>query len=243
MKNMPLFVFFIFLILALLTFFNNSSLPVKFITSAVQSIFSGPRSVIYGLKTDVDPESQLKRDNQKLTSKLINYQRVVRDNVALRSQFDTHETSTYTISPAKILGFSGTSQNPTSIIVDQGFKNDIHEGMAVIVKNNLIGKIGKVSENYSLVTLSTNSNFKTLAKTSDTAAAGVARGNEDFILFDRVSVSDSVNKNSFLLTSGDLTSEGIGIPPDLIIGKINSVNRSPNLPFQTAKVQFPVDFL
>ena len=40
MKKLPLIVFFTFLILSLLIFFNNSFPPIKFISSQVQAVFA-----------------------------------------------------------------------------------------------------------------------------------------------------------------------------------------------------------
>jgi len=127
-------------------------------------------------------------------------------------------------------------------VIDHGENQKIKSGMAVIVGHNLIGKIGRVTPNFSQVILTVNSEFVTLAKTSDTATPGVAHGDSDFILLDRVSVNDTVNNSTFLLTAGDMNSSGLGIPPELVIGKIVSVNKSPSLPFQTAKIQADIDF-
>lgn len=232
---------FVFFILSILVFLNNNFPPVKFVTGAVQNIFVAPKTFLYGLKTtggsDNSAIKKLTDENSALTKKLIDYDRTKRDNEALRSQFETSQTRNFKMMPTRILGFSGSFTLPGSFVIDKGSSNGVRQGMAVVVGNNLIGKIGRVSTSYSQVLLSINSNFRTLAKTSDKNTPGVARGNDDFILLDRVSVNDSITPKALLLTAGDIGESSFGIPPDLILGKIVSVNRSPSLPFQTAKVE------
>lgn len=243
MKKLPLLVFLIFLILTLVILLNNNFPPLKFLSSGVQSIFSFPKSTLYGLSHVPDSASSLKKENKELTKKLLNYERLKKDNDALRSQFDSRDASTYTLMPVKVLGFSGNFFQPESLTVDNGSASGVKNGMAVILENNLIGTISKVSEKYSQVMLATNPKFKILAKTSDTGAPGVAQGNTDFILFDKVAVNDKITDGSFLVSAGSINDNGIGVPPDLVIGKIASTNRSKSLPFQTAKVQTPINFI
>lgn len=238
----PLLFFSVFAILILL---SNNFPALRFISGAIQSIFRAPKSLIYGLKTgDTDSlqVKKLKDENAKLVQKLIDYDRTLRDNEALRSQFESSEARRYKLMPARILGFSGSFTFPASLVIDRGVSDGIKVNMSVLMQNNLIGKIARVETSYSQVLLLLNGAFTSLAKTSDTNAAGIVRGNDDFILLDHVSVNDTLNTGSILLTAGDIDDSGVGIPPDLVIGKIVSVNRSPSLPFQTAKVESSIKF-
>ena len=245
MQKRPIIPLLIFLFLSLLILVSNNFPPLRFISGAVQNIFRAPKSLIYGLKTgDTDSLQikKLKEENAKLVRKLIDYDRTRRDNEALRSQFESAQTKQYKLLPARILGFSGSFASPTSLVIDRGLRDGIKVNMSVLMQNNLIGKIGKVTPSYSQVLLPLNGAFTTLAATSDTNAAGIARGNDDFILLDRVSINDTLNTGSILLTAGGIDDSGIGVPPDLVIGKIVSVNRLPSLPFQTAKVESSIKF-
>ena len=245
MKKLPVLIV-ILLILSILIFINSTIFPIKFASSIVQSIAAAPKSFLYSLKTggssQAGEKAKLKKENEALSQKLINYNRVLRDNQALRSQFETATTHNFSLMPARLLGFEGSLFSPASLIIDRGGRDNIKNGMGVVFRNNLVGKVTKVSTNYSIVTLVLNSNFKTLAKTSDTGSVGVAHGGNDFIIFERVNASDNISKNKTLVTSGDINDKGVGIPPDLVIGKILSVNRNPSLPFQTAKVEPIIDF-
>ena len=53
---------------------------------------------------------------------------------------------------------------------------------------------------------------------------------------------EKLEKDDFVLTKGDVDSEGHGIPADLVIGKIVSVNKKASNLFQSASVQSLVDF-
>ena len=226
-------------------FFNNNFAPVRIFSLGIQSIFSNPKAALYSLKSgqlESDQIKQLKNENSDLKKKIIEYESIKRDNEALRSQFETAAADEYKIMPAKIIGFLGTYSAPASFILDQGVQNGIKSGMAVVMQNNLVGKINKVDQLTSQVTLVTDPDFSALAKTSDGKASGIAKGNEDFILLDRVSINDTLSKGILLLSTGDINGQGVGMPPDFVIGKIVSVNRSPSLPLQTAKVQSELNF-
>lgn len=237
----------IFILFSILIFFNNNSAPVKFITGFVEDIFSAPKAFLYKVKTggesSNDEIKKIKEENQRYVKKFIEFERVKKDNEALRSQFEAGTTKNYKLMPAHVIGFLGRSQIPSSLIVDRGKADGIKTEMAVIVAQNLIGKIGKVSQNYSEVVLVNNKNFSTLAETADQDATGVISGQEDFILFDRVAVNENIASGQIVIAKGEVNDKGFGSPPDFIIGKIVSVSRSESLPFQTAKVEPSTDVL
>lgn len=241
MFKRPIIPLVIFLFLGILFYFNQNFPPIRFIAGVVQGIFATPKTLIYSLKAGGGSDSlqikKLKRENEALTKKLIDYGRTKRDNEALRSQFETSVGPQYKLMPARVLGFSGNFASPDSLVIDRGSNNGVQPGAAVVFKNYLVGKIDKVTPFYSRVFLSVSENFITVARTVDGSAHGIARGNGDFILFDRVSIKDTIPAGSIIVTKGDVDTTGLGIPPDLIIGKIASVNHNPSLPFQTAKIE------
>jgi rod shape-determining protein MreC len=236
----------VFLLLAAFIFLNNSFTPLNLFGSGIESIFSTTRAALYGLIHNKEEESselkKLREENARLAKQVIEYEKIKRDNEAFRSQFDLSQSSSYNLVPARIIGFIGSFSSPTAFIINQGENSSISTGMAVISENNLVGKISKVSFSTSQVDLVTSPSFSTLAKTADGKASGIARGNDDFVLLERVSINDNLSKNGMLISSGDLNDSSVGIPPDIIIGKIESVNKNPSLPFQTAKIQSAINF-
>lgn len=244
MRKQPLVPIGILILLSILIFLNNNSAPVKFITGFVQDIFSAPKAFLYKIKAGGERENdeikKIKEENTRLTEKFIEFERIKKDNEALRSQFEAGTTKNYKLMPARIIGFLGKSQSPSSLIIDRGEADGVKNEMAVILAQNLIGKIGKVSQNYSEVFLSNNKNFSTLAATARDVT-GVIMGQEDFILFDKVSVNENITSGEILLTKGEVNNKGFGVPPDFIVGKIVSVSRNESSPFQTAKVAAGTD--
>src|SRR3989344_8287008 len=135
----------IFILLSILIFLNNNSAPVKFITGFVQDIFSAPKTFLYGLKTNSRGDGNieirnLKEENARLVKKFIEFERIKKDNEALRSQFEAETAKNYRLIPAHVIGFLGKFQFPSSLIVDRGEVDGIKTEMAAIVGQNLVGK-------------------------------------------------------------------------------------------------------
>lgn len=227
---------------SILIFLTRNSKIISSLSGILQTIFVAPKSFLYGVKVgignkDSEEIEKLKEENANSIKKLAEFERVKRDNEALRSQFETGETRTFRLLPAHVIGFLGKFSDPTILIIDKGSKDGLAKDMAVIVKTNLVGKIGKVSPSYSQVILTVSEEFSTLGKTGEALVPGVVEGEGDFILFDKVLVTENIPTGDLLLTKGEINERGYGIPPDLIIGKIASVNKNERLPFQTAKAE------
>jgi len=226
---------------------NNAFAPFSFLSSITQAVFSVPKEYLYKAKTviisgkKVDVE-KLIAENSRLTTKVVEFDRLKQDNVALQSQFETPEPPSNSLMPARVVGFLGEFANPTTFIIDKGENDGLKKDMAVISGKNLVGKIGNVSKNFSQVMLVLHPQFTTLAKSSDSQAEGVIRGEGSFILLDTVAITDNLSKDAIITTKGDISQESIGIPQDLIIGKVVSLNKASSAPFQTAKVESFLSF-
>lgn len=219
--------------------FKLTSIPI--VSNFIQQIARPPKILLYQTRVTPQDNNELAKENEKLQGRLVDYEKLKRDNQALRDQFETGTTSELKLLPARIVGSFGGFNHASSLIIDQGQNASVKKGMAVVIKNNLLGKVEMVSPHFSRISLTQNQKFQTLAKTSDTNALGIARGVEDFILFDQVSINDNVSPGQLVLTRGEVNEESFGIPPDLIIGKISSINKNESLPTQSAKVESIID--
>lgn len=234
-----------FVVIAFIIFFNNSFPPFKFISGVVQSVFLFPKKILYSAKLGgsvVSDMDRLRDENRKLTEKLAEYEKIKKDNIALRSQFEIESVESQKLLPAKVIGFLGAASTPTVLIVDKGEVDGVKNGMAVVVGKNIVGKINKVLDRYSQIILPINKEFKTLGKSLATGVVGVVRGQNDFILLDQVVVNDNISVDEIIVTKGEADDRGIGIKSDLIIGKIKSVNKNESKPFQTAKIESLIQF-
>jgi rod shape-determining protein MreC len=237
----------IMLLLSVMIFFNNDFPPFQFLSKSVQEIFKPAKNLIYGIKVGTNGESagvnkKLLDENASLQKKLIEFEMLKKDNEVLKSQFESEINKTYKLLPAQVIGYLGSFSNPTTLIIDKGEADGVKSGMAIVFQDNFSGKVSRVSPNYSQVTLPINSKISVLGVTAEGGVPGLVIGQEDFILFDRVAISETMKEGETVLTKGEIDANGIGVPPDLVIGRISSVNKSETLPFQTAKLESELQF-
>src|SRR3989344_4912296 len=214
MKKQPLILLAVFLFASILIFLNNDFPAVKFLSNVTQTVFSPPKALLYDLRVFISRGDgaelrKIKEEHARLSEKLIEFQRLKGDNEALRSQFETAETKKFNLLPARVIGFLGRFSSPVSLIIDRGQRHGVKVGMAVVLQNNLVGKIIQVSPSYSQVILPLN---------------------------------EKLSPGELILTKGEINEKGFGVPPDFIIGRVNSVNKNESLPFQTAKIEALVSF-
>ena len=246
------YVFLIFLILSVFLFFIFNLPVLKPVTSAIQNIFSPVLSLTYNLSNSVfsfgsNPQIKiLKEQNLNLSKKLVDQSKISADNKALRDQFATSNPKPSMLLPADIISspsFIPGVTLPEYFILDKGEKNGVKVGFAVVYKDNLVGKIIKVSDYSSKVILITNPRFSVTSQVLSNKALGIVKGQGGGeMILDNVVLSQIIKKDEFVVTRGDVNEQEIGILPNLIIGKIVSVNKNPSDLFQIAKVESSLDF-
>ncbi len=188
---------------------------------------------------------KLKNENIELIGKLVDQKKLQSENEALKDQFEISVPRSQRLLHAKVVGaptFVPGISFPSVFIIDKGEKDGVKKNQAVILKNVLVGKIEKSTDYLSRVILLSNSSFSFTAKT-ERGAVGLIKGEGNGkVTLDNVLLSDDLKKADFVYTKGDLNESNVGIPEDLIIGKIESVEKNPSALFQKAKVQLVVDF-
>lgn len=234
-----IFLGFVFLSI-LLFIFSGKLKPLSFLekpASAIQSfsynIFQKLPFVSEDLKI-----KRLKEENLGLLSRVADYEKLKQENAALSDQFQTSYPSSVQLLQARIIGAPGFIPGvsaPDTLILNKGAVDNIKEGFAVVIKNNLIGVIAKVSDNLSKVNTISNPSFSFTAKTQN-GAVGIIKGGESLTL-NNILLSENISKGELVLTKGGVNSDGAGIPPDLVVGKIMSVEKNPSDLFQKAKVE------
>lgn len=234
----------VLIFLAILIFINRYSKPILFLEGVVQSIFVVPKSVLYSLgKKENDSRIiLLTKKNRELEQKLVDYQIIRNDNNALRSQFNISSETSQNLVATKIIGFQGESKLPSEFIINAGKRAGLKKGMTVIFEKYLIGKVETVGQNFSVVTTPVSPKFRVLAKLPETNANGLLIGRSDFMLFDGVVITDTLKNNGIIVTKGEVGKDGIGVVPDMIIGKITSISKNETSPFQSAEIMPIVDY-
>ncbi|OGH11058.1 MAG: hypothetical protein A3B38_02635 [Candidatus Levybacteria bacterium RIFCSPLOWO2_01_FULL_36_13] len=240
-RNLNL-IFIVLIFLTLVLFIFSKLQVLNFAGNFVQNIFapfeSAARNIFIGNSSD------LQKENIELAKKLVDQQKLIQDNKALRDQFQTSGINTQNLTAASIIGspsFIPGVSNPENLILDKGVKNGVRKGQAVIYKDNLIGIIKKSNDNYSIVATLGLPSFSLTAKTQNDAS-GIIRGQDGGqIILENVLLSERISKNDLVVTLGNINEGGFGVLPNLIIGKIVSVNKNASSLFQTAKIEPLID--
>ena len=245
---LPNFLIVVFLCIIILVLSLSGHL--KFLTSFLEKGTSAIQSITFGVFQKLPFVSQdsktkdLRSENLNLLSKITDFEKLKKENAALSDQFQTYYPRSAQLLKAEIIGAPGFVPGvslPRNLILNKGSKDNVKEGLAVVIKDNLVGIISEVSVNLSKVNLINNPSSSFTAKTED-GAQGIVRGTGVGLTLDNVLLSENIKDSEIVLTKGDINFEGIGVPQDLVVGKIISVEKNPSDLFQKAKVESFVDF-
>ena len=191
-----------------------------------------------------DELEKLKKENGQLRKKLVDEKKLVAENNALRDQFKSNTPSGSKLLPAQVIGapafMPGVSQ-PEKLILAVGKKDGVKKGDVVLVNNNLIGNIERVFSTMSVVLPLTVFSRPFTAKTLGTNAIGLIRSTNGGLYLENVVLSETLKKGDIVVTKGDVDETESGFAPDIIIGKIVSIDKKASNLFQSAKVQSLVD--
>ncbi len=252
-KNNLLSYFLLFLFLSLVIIFISKMgllKPVDSLTKEVLAPFQALSYSAYAKLTGFATNSEVKSlqaQNFALTEKIVNQTKLIEDNKALRDQFQTENPKSPTLIEANVIGAPGFIPGisaPEFLVLDRGENDGIKVGQAVVYQDNLVGRIIKTSSSLASVMLISNFSSSFTAKTASTDALGVVKGQGGGGLFlDNVVLSDSLQKGDLVLTKGDFDSQTmVGVPPDLVVGQIESVSKFPSDLFQEAKLNSKINF-
>lgn len=199
----------------------------------IQKIVTGSEK-----RTDQTALEKLQTQNQTLQTQLAKQSLILQENQALHDQFAKSPETSRSLLPATVISHREYSR----ILIDKGALDGVKKGQAVVINDNLIGQIVSTTPHISHIQLSVDKNFSIASQTIKTNAIGITRGEaEDGILLQNVLLSDTLEKGDYVVTKGDKDDKGDGLPPNLIIGKIMSLDKKASALYQTAKVESVID--
>lgn len=241
-RSSPNFLFVFLVFLSVSFYFLDRTGSLGFLERGLQplqkSIF-GVFSFSNGIGRDQELKN-LKDENLALSKKLLDQKKIEADIDAFRNQFETESVRSNILLPSEILGIKGFIPNvtpPEFFVLDKGRSDNVKNGDAVVFEDNFIGKIERVSVYQARVLLPTNSAFSIPAKTQN-GVLGVVKGQGGGeMILDNVLVSEKINAGDFVLSAPDVDFEGGGASPNLIIGKIISIEKKSGDLFQKARVK------
>lgn len=248
MRHKLFFNFFLFFFLSLLVLGFSKSIFISQTDFVFASMLSPFEKIVFGIlgRTTIDERiKKIEDENRTLKKQLVESDVLLKDMQALKDQFQTAYPRSQNLLPASIVGaprfIPGVTQ-PEQFIINRGKQDGVKIQQAVVFEDNLLGKIIEVSENLAKIDVLTNAAFSSTAKVSKTGAIGVikGKGNGEMIL-DNILLEDVLSVSDIVVTRGDIDLHGVGIPKDLTLGTIISVDKKPSALFQTAKVKSVLD--
>lgn len=241
-----------------ITFFSLSILLILFGTTGIFSNFTSTvnksgqygKEFVYILSLRNFQNNSIKKlieENMKLTKRLEDEYKHITDNIAYKSQFKATNEKSSDLLPAKVVGYPsfipGVSL-PEFLMIDKGENDAIKKGDTIISNNYLVGKIESVYSDFSKVELITNKKSSFTAKIGEGSEENgivMGQGGGEIIL-DNVILTINLEKNKNVLTKGDRNEENIGYPPDILVGKVVSIEKNQSDLFQRAELESPIDF-
>ncbi|MBU2578760.1 rod shape-determining protein MreC [Patescibacteria group bacterium] len=183
------------------------------------------------IKIDND---ECKKENLFLKNKILNFQDLEKENKELREVLGLGLHQEYNLILSDIVS---QKTEEDSILINQGRKNGVQENMAVITKEKvLVGKVGKVFDDFSQVVLISQKGFSFDAKiiTGENEALGIIRGQGNF------KIKIELLPKEIEIKQGDIAATSLlgGVfPKNLLIGKIKIMRKNDLTPFQEGEIE------
>lgn len=199
---------------------------------------SKPVKAILALRIIRQENQRLRQENMALFAENSNLREAFQENIRLRKVIGFAPLATMQYKPAKVIGF-GNSPVFNTVIINSGSRQGIQENMTLICAEGLVGKIVKVSPNYSVAQLVIDRNFG--------AAARVQRSRETGIFIwtsaDRGLLTQILNRADVKVGDTVITTGHRSLfPPGIKIGIVTEVEEDPKGLFKRIVVLPDVNF-
>lgn len=174
---------------------------------------------------------KLRQDNDDLKSEIAGLRIVQKDNLSLRQQLGSPETSSFQLVAAEILGYLpaiGTKE----LVLSVGSSGGVKVGQAVVVGKVVLGRLSSVQSDRATLRLLTDPQSQVVVNTIS-GAKGILIGQyQSSSKLTKVLQDEKLNVGDAVFTSG----EG-DWPPRLVVGEISKVIKRDNELFQEAEVR------
>lgn len=239
-KNFSIFIFLSLSILLLdqLNFLNPIKsvaqtvfLPAQYTAHAINTGISDTFSFLTFWKSGELRIKNLEQRNLELISQTNKIKSLEKENIELKKQLGVTRFSNNKLLPVQVLGKS------RYLIVSAGTSDGVRENMTVIYLDNLVGKVIKTNPKASFVELPTDASSKIPAKINTVRAVATGQFNSSIFL-EKVAQNEEIKIDDVVLTTGENTD----IYPNLIIGKITSIDSKETDIFKKATIKPIMDY-
>ncbi len=189
--------------------------------------------------TKFDDENRtLRLKNTRLALENSQMREAIIENSRLRELVSFKEMSPFTLIPAKVIGGSSTGFI-NHIILNVGGKRGIRKDMPIVLSDGLVGRIYRVSEDYSLGHLLLDKNSRVSAKIAGSDVKGIL----NYLGDGRCSLNGVPNRSDVTIADSVVTSGYSEIFPEgLFIGTVASVDTTTRSLFMDIMVTPGADF-
>ena len=222
---------------------NTVTLPIRYVGEKIGESYEGFKSYFASIDKIREENSSLKEEIESLETLLTDAQAAKDENARLRDYIDIKKNyPELKMADALIVGRESENY-ATFFTLDCGENDGIKVGMAVIVKEGIVGSICETGNNWSRVRI--------ITEASASVGAYVQRSGEIGLVCGDISKKDTgacilkylpenadVEVGDLVYTSG----EGSVYPKGLFIGKISKVETDNYLRSKVAEIECEVDF-
>ncbi len=212
---------------------NTVATPVRMVGAVVATPFNAIGNVFTNLSAPQETLSELKKQNEELTSELAQLTEAEKTAERLESLLGLQSTYNLQSTAARIIGTTGDAWSQT-VTIDKGSANGFEIGMSVCNSGGVIGQIIEVSAATSTVRLINDENSGVSAMVQSTRAQGILQGQPDgTLMLSYVPADADVKVGDVIITSG----LGGRFPKGLPLGTVSSVSRAANATYYTIVVR------
>lgn len=212
---------------------NTVATPVRMVGAVVATPFNAIGNVFTNLSVPQETLSELKKQNEELTSELAQLTEAEKTAERLESLLGLQSTYNLQSTAARIIGTTGDAWSQT-VTIDKGSANGFEIGMPVCNSGGVIGQIIEVSAATSTVRLINDENSGVSAMVQSTRAQGILQGQPDgTLMLSYVPADADVKVGDVIITSG----LGGRFPKGLPLGTVSSVSRAANATYYTIVVR------
>ena len=226
-KTLTLAAMFIVVSLALIVMDRRDALdPVREgLSSVVSPIASSFMAITRGPGFESDVEKDLERvtaerdalmaENANLKAMLAEFETLTEEQRAEAQQPELDYVS------ANVLNFDPGGQE--YVIIDKGSDDGIEVGMAVTDPDFYVGQVVEVTESTAKVMFIIDTSAQVGAQLSDSRADGIVVGKWQAggrLLMQNVNRDAEVEEGAIVVTSGAVSTETRGVPPNIVIGTV-----------------------
>lgn len=212
---------------------KTTSPVVNILASPIKKV-SESFSFLTSIKNLHEENTRLLSQAEELTAEVTRLEELEHENSIFREELGFKERTDYDLTPAFIVGYD-PSNFSQFLIIDKGSKDGIGIGDPVVVsKGILVGKIIDVYERTAKILLIIDSRSAIPGIVQGTRVSGIVRGEHGLgLIMDTISQEEEVRAGERVITSG-LDGE---YPKGLLVGEIESVEKTSNELFQRAKLK------